>query len=92
MKTVSFNVKLPDNCYKFSITKSHKCTIIDPLECPEAGLTKQITPNQLVYAIKEFNLLTRFRRRVFHLLRHLDATVLFIVVEPQNGGLIDYEW
>lgn len=92
MKTVSFNVKLPDNYYKFSITKSHNCTIIEPLECPKAGITRHISPNQLVYAVKEFNLLTRFRRRVFQFLKHLNTTVLFIVVEPSNGGLIDYDW
>lgn len=92
MKTVSFNVKLPDNYYKFSLTKSHKCTIVEPIECPQAGITRNITPNQLVYAVKEFNLLKRFRLKVFHILEHLNSTVCFFVVEPKNGGLIDYAW
>lgn len=93
MKTVSFNVKLPDNYYKFSFTKSHKCTIIEPVfECPNAGIKRHITPNQFVYAVKEFHLLSQFRRRIFCLLKHLNATVLFIIVEPRDGQLIDYAW
>lgn len=92
MKTVEFIVKLPDKYYKFSLTKSYKCTIIEPTECPHAGITRNITPNQLVYAVKEFNLLKRFRLQVFCILKHLNATVCFSVVEPANGGLIDYAW
>lgn len=92
MKTVSFNVRLPDKYYKFSITKRQKCTIIEPIEDVETGVTKRICPNQLVYAVKEFNLLNRFRRRIYGLLKRFDSTVLFIVTEPLNGGLIDYAW
>lgn len=92
MKTVSFNVKLPDNYYKCSLTKSHKCIIIKPIEYSEPRITRSITPNQLVYTIKEFNLLTTFRQQIFDVLKHLNTTVLFIVVEPQNGRLIDYAW
>lgn len=92
METVSFNVKLPDKCYKFSIEKQNKCTIIESIAISDAGITKTITPNQLVYAVKEFNLLNRFRRRIFCLLKQLNTTVLFYVVEPINGGLIDYAW
>ncbi|XP_055326541.1 uncharacterized protein F58A4.6 [Sitodiplosis mosellana] len=95
MKTVSFNVKLPDQCYKFSISKHHnKCTNIEPIEIKDVtGITKSITPNQLVYVMKEFNLLNRFRRRIFNLLKELSSTtVLFYVIEPINGGLIDYAW
>lgn len=93
MKTISFNVKLPDTYYKFSVAKQHKCTIIEPIECVDAGITKNITPNQLVYVVKEFNLLNKFRRRIFYLFKQLNSTtVLFCVVEPINGGLIDYAW
>lgn len=93
MKTISFNVKLPDKYYKFSLAKQHKCTIIEPIESIDAGITKNITPNQLVYVVKEFNLLNRFRRRIFYLFKQLNSTtVLFHVVEPINGGLIDYAW
>lgn len=93
MKTVSFNAKLPDKCYKFSIVKRNKCTIIEAVdEINDAGVTKTITPNQLVYAVKEFNLLNRFRRRIFYLLNELKISVLFCIVEPTNGGLIDYAW
>lgn len=92
MKTVSFNVKLPHKYYKFSITKQHKCTIIEPIPIDDTGIAKSITPNQLVYVVKEFNLLNRFRRRVFCFLQKLNSTVLFYVVEPINGGLIDYAW
>lgn len=95
MDTVSFDVQLPDKYYEFSITKYHnKCTIIEPIEsADETGITKTITPNQLVYVVKEFNLLNRFRRRIFNLLKRLgSATVLFHVIEPINGGLIDYAW
>lgn len=92
MKTVSFNVRLPDKYYKFSIAKQQKCTIIEPIENIGTGITKQICPNQLVYAVKEFNLLNRFRRRIYSLLKRLDSTVLFIVTEPSDGGLIDYAW
>lgn len=93
MKTVSFDVKLPDKYYKFSLTTSQKCTlIVEPIECSEAGIARNITPNQLVYTVKEFNLLRRFRRHVFHILSHLNTTVCFFVVEPPNGGLIDYAW
>lgn len=89
---VAFNVKLPDKYYKFSLTKAHKCTIIEPIECSVAGITRTITPNQLVYAVKEFDLLKRFRRYVFCTLTELNTTVCFYVVEPSNGGLIDYAW
>lgn len=93
MKKISFNVKLPDRYYKFSVAKKHKCTIIEPIECVDAGITRKISPNQLVYVVKEFNLLNRFRRRIFHLLKQLNSTkVLFSVIEPINGGLIDYAW
>lgn len=93
MKTVSFIVKLPDKYYKFSITASQKGTIIEPIiECPEAGISRNITPNQLVYVVKEFNLLDKFRRYVFHILRHSDITVCFFVAEPSQGGLIDHAW
>lgn len=92
MKTVSFEVKLPDKFYKFSLTTSHKCTIIEPIECSNAGILRNITPNQLVYAVKEFNLLKRFRRYVCYILSQLDATVCFFVVEPLQGGLIDHAW
>ncbi|XP_031636012.1 uncharacterized protein F58A4.6 [Contarinia nasturtii] len=93
MKPVSFIVKLPDSYYTFSIVKQNKCTIIEAVdEIDGAGVTKAITPNQLVYAVKEFNLLNRFRRRVFYLLKELNSTVLFCIVEPINGGLIDYAW
>lgn len=93
MKTViSFNVKLPDKYYKFALSKAHKRTVITPIECSVAGITRTITPNQLVYAVNEFNLLEQFRRHVFHILNHLNTTVCFYVVEPSNGGLIDYAW
>lgn len=91
MKTVSFNVELPDKSYKCSLSKSHKC-IIEPIECSTAGIERNITPNQLVYTIKEFNLLKRFRRYVFSILKHTSAGVCFFVVEPPNGRLIDYAW
>lgn len=94
MKFVSFNVKLPDKYYKFTLNKSRKCTNIEPIECSiaVAGIARNITPNQLVYAVKEFNLLKRFRRHVFHILKHLNTEVCFFVIEPPNGGLIDYAW
>lgn len=92
MKTVSFNVKLPDKYYKVTLSKRQKCTIIEPIECVDSELTKVIVPNQLIYAVKEFNLLSQFRRRIFYLLSQLNATVLFYVVEPKNGGLIDHAW
>lgn len=92
MNAVSFNVKLPDKCYKFSIPKHHRCTITEPVECDEAGITKTISPSLLVYAVKEFNLLNRFHRRIFRLLKQKDSTILFIVVEANNGGLIDHAW
>lgn len=93
MKTIiAFNVKLPDKYYKFSLTTTQKCTVIEPIECSEAGITRTITPNQLVYAVKEFNLLKRFRWYVVRILSRLNDTVCFFVVEPSNGGLIDYAW
>lgn len=92
MNTISFNVNLPDKYYKFTLTNRHKCTIIEPIESADSCITKNITPNQLVYAVKEFNSLSRFRRRIFRLLSQLNSTVLFYVVEPKNGDLIDYAW
>lgn len=92
-KTISFIVKLPDSYYKFTLTKRHKCTIIEPIESAEENVqTKNIVPNQLVYAVKEFNILDRFRRLIFCLLSQLNTTVLFHIVEPTNGGLIDHAW
>lgn len=91
MKTVSFNVKLPDKCYKFALVRKNKCTIIESIDGCDAAITRSITPNQLTFAIKELNLLAHFRQWVFNQLKHINSTVLFCVVEP-NGGLIDYAW
>lgn len=93
MTTVSFNVQLPDKFYKFSIAKRHKCTFISPIEQQvDTEITKTITPSQLAYAIEEFNQFSQFRRRIFCLLSQLCSVVSFSVVEPKNGGLIDYAW
>lgn len=92
MKTVSFNVKLLEKYYKISIAKKHKCKFVGTVLNTDAVVTKHITPNQLVYALKEFNLLDRFRQRIIHLLKQLNSTVLFYVIEPANGGLIDFAW
>lgn len=92
MKTISFNVKLPDGYYTFSIAKHHKCTIIESGGKKETVISKLICPTQLVYAVKEFNLLNRLRRKVFRFLKQIGSTVLFIVVEPNDGGLIDHAW
>lgn len=52
---------------------------------------KAIKSIQLVYAIKEFNLLDTFRRRVYRFLKHLNTTVGFDITELQNG-LVDHAW
>lgn len=52
---------------------------------------KSIKPIQLVYAIKEFNLLDTFRRRVYRFLKQLNTIVGFDITEPQKG-LVDHAW
>lgn len=98
MKTVFFIVKIPIGYHKFSISRHHKSTIIERIETIDAGkkskniIARSIKPNQLVYVVKEFNLLNHFRRKVYRFLKYLNRKVVFYVVEPNNGGLIDYAW
>lgn len=95
MKTVFFIVKLPNGNHKFSITRHHKNTFVERMDADTKNtkiITKSIYPNQLMYAVKEFNLLHRFRRQVYRFLKNLGQTVHFHVVEPKNGGLIDHAW
>lgn len=100
MKTVSFNVKLPSETIICILNKKTQCTITKLIEtCSQCTGTadktiieQSISPNQLVYVIKEFNLLNRFRRRVYKFLFALNQPVVFNVVEPKNGNLIDHAW
>lgn len=102
MKSVYFDVKLPDDWYKITVFKRRKRVIIEKLHPIDSNSgTKDInktapctiiTPDQLVYAIKEFNLLDRFRYYVYHLLKQSKQNVFFEVVEPVNGRLIDHAW
>lgn len=102
MKTISFWVKLPDSWYEFSFSKQSKCVVIakyDYIDAIAAGtheshenIHKIIAPDQLVYAVKEFRLLDRFRCNIYRLLKRMQSSVFFEVVEPINGRLIDYAW
>lgn len=98
MKTVFFIVKIPTGYHKFSISRHHKSTVIERIDSIDAGtkskntIVRSIKPNQLVYVAKEFNLLNKFRCKVYRFLKYLNRKVVFYVVEPNNGGLIDYAW
>lgn len=91
--TVSFGVKLPHCYYECVINKRTKCSLLDATEPKnEEIIHKTINPNQLVYVIKEFTLMHRFRGKVYRFLRSLNQKVVFHVIEPKNGGLVDKEW
>lgn len=97
MKTVSFIVKLASNSIECVLNRKYsKC--LAHTESIVAGtnngktIQRPITPHQLVYVLKEFNLLKQFRQRVYRFLRALNQNIIFHVVEPNNGGLIDYAW
>lgn len=96
MKTVSFGVKLPAyyvDCI-LNKTSSHfiERSSIDAVEINNNILQKAISPNQLIYVIKEFHLLNRFRQRVYRFLRSLQLDIVFHIVEPSNGCLVDHAW
>lgn len=96
MKTVSFGVKLP-TCYVDCIVNKSFLHLIER-SSHDAGkitsniLQKAISPNQLVYVLKEFTILNRFRRRVYRFLKALQLNIIFHIAEPSNGGLVDHAW
>lgn len=97
MKTVSFGVKLLNNHYVDCFVNKTSTHLIersshDAGEINNNMLQMDISPNQLVYVIKELTILNRFRRKVYRFLRALQLNVIFHIVEPSNGGLVDHEW
>lgn len=96
MKTVSFGVQLPTYYVDCIINKTSsqliKRSSIDACKVNNNIVQKVISPNQLVYVIKEFAILNRFRQRVYRFMRALQLNILFHIVEPSNGGLIDHAW
>lgn len=99
MSSVYFIVQLHDGPYKcvLSLRNSKFHAICDNIDADDteqctAAAGKSVTPNQIVYLLKEFDQLHTFRRRVYRFLRQFNAIVRFTVIEPPNGNLIDYEW
>lgn len=98
MKSVCFSVECPDDSFECIVNKNTKCSIVKSLNPNAAGtdgrtfIYKTINPSQLVYVMKEFKLLDRFRKQVYRFLKAFNQNVVFRVVEPKNGGLIDYQW
>lgn len=95
MSGMFFVVNLPDGRYRCVLslrnyTFSAYCDSDDGALEPRTGTS--VTPDQIVYLIKEFSLLNTFRMRVYRFLAHFDAPVQFTVIAPKNGNLIDHAW
>lgn len=96
MKTVSFGVKLPNHYVDCIVNKTSfhltERSSHDTGKINNNIVQKAISPNQLVFVIKEFTILNRFRRRVYRFLRACQLDIVFHIVEPLNGNLIDHAW
>lgn len=104
MKNTIFFINLFDGPYKCALNKSkpkdnlfliksddnHKNDKI--IQNAGKRYFKDVNPNDIVYLVKEFQLLKVFYRKVYHFLKRLDGIVELTVIEPKNGGLIDYHW
>lgn len=95
MLNVFFIINLPDGPNK-CVLSSKKYTFAIVCDSRDEALEhrtgKLVTPEQIVYLLKEFSQLHIFRRRVYRFLREFNPIVHFTVVEPRNGNLVDHAW
>lgn len=102
MTVVFFLIDLPDDQYKCNLSsKKSNNNYPNLLKCDSeivsdsnAGevVCKDITANDLVYLIKELQLMQHFHQRVYAFLKQFQKFVNFRIVEPINGNLIDHAW
>lgn len=92
MKVQYFILKTPNGCTAVQLSWNRVGVNFQDFDATNRDVAlKSINTIQIVYAIKEFNLLDTFRRRVYRFLKHLNTTVGFDITEPRNG-LVDHAW
>lgn len=88
-----FIVKTPNGYTKVWISWAHRGAILENTDDIDANITrKSIRPDQLVYAIKEFESADIFRRRVHQYLRHLNLLIAFDITDTQTNSSVDHAW
>lgn len=88
-----FILKTPNGYIGVWLSRNHRDVVFEGFAGIRSSITpKAIRPDQLVYVIKEFNLLDTFRRRVYNYLRHLNQAIAFDITNTKTNSLIDHAW
>lgn len=93
MNLQHFIFKSPNGYTQVFISKHHRGIILEQVNDVDPNIPfKSIRPAQLVYTLKEFSLLDKFRCRVFRILKQSNETIAFDIAKPNEDSLIDHAW
>lgn len=88
-----FVYKSPNGYTQVLLSKHHGGITLEHIDDVDPNTPfKSIRPAQLVYALKEFSILDKFRCSVYRLLKQLPETVVFDITKPNEDSLIDHAW